>query len=391
MNPAARPLLLVAALFAPLGVIAPKGLVPLLLIAAIWQFGLCCQAGHWRRPFEGMDGIFAGLIGAWALLSALWSLDALAAVTTFAKLATVLLATLVMLDGTRRLAGRDKPLLIQVLLTAFAAATVLLGFETLTGAAGHKWLVWRNPDEYTLTVLNRAGAILLLASWPAALILWRLGRRYLAGLAIIMAMAVVCLGVSSSNKAAVLLSLAGAALAWFLRHRFPRPLALALAAGIMVAPVLPTGLLAPDRLAGYFDETQYSALHRLHIWYFAAVRITDKPIIGWGLDASRRIPGGDTKLPRGGHVMGVHPHNASLQIWLELGAVGAFLAALLIAGLCLRLGVVSGRAGQAAGAGLMLSAMVIANLSFGIWQTWWMASLALSGIMFALALRLSGK
>ncbi len=387
-TPNARPLFLFAVLFAPLGVIAPKGLVPLLFIIALWLFARRCRQGQWRRPFSGPVAVVFGAVAAWALISSLWALDGQAALSTFAKLAGVLLTTLVVLDGLRDLETVESRPIWLALVWSFAAAAVLLAGETLSGAAGHKWLVWQGRRaEYDLTVLNRAGTLLWLAAWPTALVLWRQGRRVVALAAIFVAAAVVLAGVSSANQVAVLIATLGAGLAWLFGRRFVRLLALFAAVSVLAAPVLPSSLLAPERLARHFDENHYSGLHRLHIWYFTAQRIADAPIAGWGLDAARRIPGGNEKLPGGGNVMSVHPHNAGLQIWLELGAVGALLAAVVVAGLFLRCGTLPEAFQRAAATGMALSALVVANLSFGIWQTWWMASLGSSAVLFALALR----
>ena len=388
----ALPLFLLAGLFAPLGVIAPKALAPLLLAVALWRWALHWRDGHWRRPLRGAGAVLAGLIALWALLSGLWAMDGMAALATFAKLAGVLLATLILLDGLKRLEAGDKDPLRKTLVWSFAAAVALLGFETFSGAAGHDWLVWQGrPQDFDLTVLNRSGIVLLLAAWPTALGLWQQGRRRWALGALLAAFAVVMAGGSSSNQVAAVLALSGAVLAWFSGRRLPRVLALVIAAGVLAAPVLPSSWLAPKNLAPYFDEANYSALHRLHIWNFTAQRIADKPVMGWGLDAARRIPGGDTKLAGGGNVMNMHPHNAFLQIWLELGAVGAVLAAIFLAGLWLRAGAMPNRAARAAATGLLLSALTVANLSFGIWQTWWLAALALGGLVFVLALRINSK
>jgi O-antigen ligase len=196
------------------------------------------------------------------------------------------------------------------------------------------------------------------------------------------------IGVSNSNQLAALVALVGAVFAAFTGKWLQKLLAGLVVIGFLAAPLLPTTVLAPERWAASFDEKHYSALHRLHIWNFAAQRITDAPVIGWGLDAARRIPGGDTKLAGGGNVMSVHTHNGSLQIWLELGAVGALIFAGLLAALWLRIAILEERSLRAGGTGLLLSALMVANLSFGIWQTWWMASLALSGLLFMIAQKL---
>jgi hypothetical protein len=138
-----------------------------------------------------------------------------------------------------------------------------------------------------------------------------------------------------------------------------------------------------------------SAVHRLVIWDFAAARIAEKPITGWGLEASRAMPGGRA-LPDAAtldrlnianpaqrealalphvEVMPLHPHNGALQLWLELGGIGALIGAALM----LALGVAASRsAAPAAGAGMLASAAVTGMLSFGLWQAWWVASLLLA-------------
>ena len=391
-NAQARPLFLLLLLFGPVGVIAAKGLVPLLFIVAFWLLIRRLRQGQVWRPFTRITATLAAIATAWALFSALWALDSAAALTTFAKLAGVSLSALIVLDGLKDLDRSDVQALGWALVGAFAFAALLLGGESLSGLAGHKWFVWQGRrDEFDLTVLNRAEALLLISAWPAALILWQRGRRAFALAAIMAATAVIMFGVSNSNQMALLLALPIAALACWAGPWLQRLLAVLVFAGMLAAPLLAATVLAPERLAGYFDENHYSGLHRLHIWRFAAQRIAEAPVLGWGLDAARRIPGSDRKLPGGGNVMSVHPHNASLQIWLELGGIGAVLWAALLASLWLRVGALPQPSARAAATGQLLNGLVVANLSFGVWQTWWMAALALSGIIFVLAQSLKNK
>jgi O-antigen ligase len=77
----------------------------------------------------------------------------------------------------------------------------------------------------------------------------------------------------------------------------------------------------------------------------------------------------------------VHPHSASLQIWYETGAVGALLAAgaLLTAGLRMSRAYARNRPAAAAACATLASLGLIANVSYGVWAEWWMAT------MFAVA------
>jgi O-antigen ligase len=129
-----------------------------------------------------------------------------------------------------------------------------------------------------------------------------------------------------------------------------------------------------------------STLHRWLIWRFTAARVAERPVLGWGFDSSRSIPGSHEILGMHGQSLPLHPHNAPLQWWLELGFPGALLgAALYLAALRAIMRGSLTRAATAAAQGLLFSATVVANLSYGTWQNWWLAALALSAALLAAA------
>lgn len=381
------PLCVAGALFAPLGVIAAKGEVPLLMALALAALAVIwgrARAPHAQRRWVGVAVI--GALG-WALLSVSWTLDPIAGLATWGRIAAIALATYVLAASARDLSPTELRTLSLVIVAGFALALLLLLAEQLTGLAGRDWYYTRigRPEALDPTLLNRPGAILLLAAWPAALALHRLGRSRLALLPPLFALATVLAGVSSSNKLAAVLALVAAAAVWRFRRIALRALPLTIVACLLAAPLLPTTILSPALMEDRFDDYD-SGLHRLYIWEFSAWRIADRPLTGWGLNAAPLIPGGEAKLPQGGNRMNVHPHNAFLQVWLELGGIGAAALAVLLLAVAGALARWREAFTAACGAGLLVSALVIANLSFGVWQTWWMAVLALAGLL-AVALR----
>lgn len=117
---------------------------------------------------------------------------------------------------------------------------------------------------------------------------------------------------------------------------------------------------------------------RLNIWAHAANLTVDHALRGWGFDAARTFPG----IP-------LHTHNAALQLWLELGSVGAALAAAFFAWILYR---IVGQTGESRRDGAMAAAtltafLVIGGVSFGVWQEWWMAL----GVIAAIACGLAQK
>ena len=85
----------------------------------------------------------------------------------------------------------------------------------------------------------------------------------------------------------------------------------------MTAPLIVLGGVRTGLVRMLHSHVQTSWSERLDMWAFAAAKIVEKPWAGWGLDASRTF----------GSAISLHTHDAAIQIWLELGAVGAVLAA----------------------------------------------------------------
>jgi O-antigen ligase len=184
---------------------------------------------------------------------------------------------------------------------------------------------------------------------------------------------------SMAAELAFAVGTAGAIAAFALRRWSGRLLAAALVALMLAAPfVARTDALA--RLSERRDVT-VSVYHRAAIWGFAAARIAEKPVLGWGMHAARSMPNAKETIGYGAELMPLHPHNGPLHLWLEFGLIGAVLGAALLAGLALA---TDGPAWpRAIHTGLLLAALVVASVSYGLWQGWWLATLWLLGALAA--------
>lgn len=362
----------------------------------------------WPRPGPLMAVLAVGCV--WGLVSALWAPAPARAARVVFDLVTLALAGLILGQLIRDTSERACRIAGQALIAGFAVVIPLLLIERLTGnsalwdlRASLGFRLDTNPAVY-----SPAGTVIAILWWPALAMAGGLFRKRHdnvgAGVVVALAAVMPFATVSSAAQLGLILGALAAGLVWLAGAWALRVLAVLATCATLAAPwllPLPLGVPATQDLA----RQDLGTFHRLQIWAFGAEKVAERPVIGWGLDAARAIPGGDRPvildppevveghlrrgLPDDGVYMPLHPHNAALQVWLELGAVGAVIAGAfvwLLFGLPERYG--GGRWSRAWLTGLVTTGFVVANLSYGIWQGWWLGVLWAAAVAALVARRL---
>lgn len=135
--------------------------------------------------------------------------------------------------------------------------------------------------------------------------------------------------------------------------------------------------LTPAQIAG----VPFSWEERIHNWRYIYNKILEHPIIGHGFDAVRTF--GDKHSIRGFDdraIVSLHPHNAGLHIWVELGLVGIAIsvAAIYLSYKILKQSNALCKPFAIALCGTGAAALVNASLTFGVWQEWWWGAIILA-------------
>ena len=129
-----------------------------------------------------------------------------------------------------------------------------------------------------------------------------------------------------------------------------------------------------------------SLRHRVEIWNYTVNLIEQKPLAGWGFDVSRAFKKARFADERGQRqLMPLHPHNAPLQILLELGAVGAVIVFALLMLLVRRIEGLS-RPARVCGQALFVSTLAIACAAYGLWQNQWLAMMCSTALLIPLTI-----
>ena len=217
--------------------------------------------------------------------------------------------------------------------------TGLLILEALTRTGLHHWMnvnIFRSTrPDLALVKVSNSNCALLMMFWPLAIYCMARERpQFIAAMVVAIAAAA---WVTDTN--AQLIALAASAMVFYAARYWPRGWSLrgltpervaAVGAGafMLLFPALIYGLMTTGLAVRIKDDLLPSWSQRIDIWTFAVARSLEKPWWGWGYESSRNF------MP----IIPDHPHNMSLQAWLELGVVGLILVSAFWALLFWRMG-----------------------------------------------------
>jgi O-antigen ligase len=379
----------------------------LLLVAGGLLLGAWRRTGDWRQLFQPHPVFMAALaVVFYAFLSAAWSPDPGG---TLGKAALLLGAVLLTFAGGNAAAAWDKAELRRASL-AFALGALLGALYILAGIltrdslrrAAESVVTLLSPDsgapastKFKPEFLRRSVTMLVLHLWPALLAVTALVRPSRRLAFTLLVFAAVSIPVFFSGRESAQLALVGSVLAFVLASVWRRGMPRLLAAAWCLAfvAVLPLTLSAYQAEWHMEESLPKSARARVILWGHTAERVFENPWIGVGADATAEITKRSVSDQPKGYIAprttGPHAHNLFLQIWFELGLVGAVLAAIAGAAIALRIASLSPEVRPFAAATFATFGISVA-FAWGIWQTWLICGVALAALYLLVTARAAG-
>jgi len=392
--------LTLAALVFPIVVVFENKLTPVFLILILVGAVLLSWPPKPRfwTPLLILFGLFIG----WTLLTALWSIDSNHSLARFGRLSVTVVGGALLCGIAASREPDNRRALAMVFALGFLIASLFAIFVPFSASVV--------PSGPVATVIMEMpllsfGAIAVLGIFvTAGLMEMRPVSPLLPAAMLAAAVAIVFRGNGTSSLALAAGILGFAAVFWLGRKAV---IAMAVALPLLFAgsaiAVHTADIPARAKAMGWTLDNSFG--HRLIIWRYVYGKALERPILGWGLHTSRIMPDRESQVlddPRYADILEVtpfwpgakiekmpmHPHNATLQTWLELGVIGTALYALLY-GFCLwaMSRIVLSRTALASGAGGVLAVFVIGQLSFSAWQSWWLCVQFLAAAFFLIAVR----
>lgn len=359
--------------------------------------------------------MLAGL-SIWALLAVIWAADR----GTGAGKALLLLLFTASVGSVVAIKASlpDEPLqaIARGCLIAFLLGLGFLCLEELTGHFikrmffGLSPLVRPSAKHIGVTVPDGMGEVFALAAhltnrnmaamslvlWPMLLVMWMhvsAARRWLASIAVL-AVAAVTIGLSQHDTSvlALIVGVPCALLcAWRPRLAFGLVTAGWLVATLLIVPITDWGYRTAQ--LHQVSWLPHTGRQRIILWGYTAEQVKKHPLLGVGTDSTKPLDasrGPRVETPPG-HVYqlrtGPHAHNIYLQTWYELGLPGAALLCAFGLALLQALSRTSATARPFLLA-TFVSAAIMASLTWGLWQAWFMGAFAFTAILALLAAEL---
>jgi O-antigen ligase len=356
-------------------------MVPACFLIALGLFVV--QGRRFPRPsmvWGAVWLVFVALVG----IAALRSLDVDYATGRLSKLALMSGIAILFWSLAREIKslGALQPLLV----LAFFIGLGICLFEGLSSGLIY-WLTHDVSLAEAAHTANRPVVLVLLFAWPVALVLAR--KVGMAGSLVLVFVALIA-GFTTESQSAQLAGFV-AMLVLLLSWAWPKGALWMVGVGGVVSILgLPIALTLFDWtiVEGASRAFTQTILPRLELWAFVVEKISERPLLGFGLEAGRFLPlDGMAHKFFGGEFMH-HPHNGILQVWFEMGLVGAGLFAMGWGLLITQIGKQNALTQRYALAAVVC-VLVISTVSHGLWQTWWISALVMLPFFFVIAMSTS--
>ena len=150
-------------------------------------------------------------------------------------------------------------------------------------------------------------------------------------------------------------------------------LGLGLFAAMLTTPIIVSFLY--DYLVIDYEETNFWIReayigNRVEIWFFVMKYAVNNPLYGYGIEATNYVSHFDFAHIYNEKNTVLHPHNFSVQIWMEFGLLGIVVATGILNALLYALYHIEDMPVRKTLTVLFIVTLLVSSMTYGLWQSW---------------------
>lgn len=350
-----------------------------------------------RRAKPLFDKQLAAVFGAlllWGTISQIWTINPDQTPIKVLQLALPFGLSVLLIPILKKLNKTDIERLGTLLIAGLGLGIIAYFVEMTFGYPLYDLVRGGYSDDIADVRQNKPAVLLALWAYMVFPFLIPYQTRILRVMAVLLGVFLFEATFSSKSASAQMILAAVpvfAAVLWLL------PARLSLGLTLIFATILTMGMpfiaVGVDRHTDWRNSTVIndSLKSRIEIWDQAARRTFERPVLGWGLDASPKMPNRDDisymTPTKHLHISHLHPHNGPLQIWFELGLIGIACVVALYALFYRRIKALPDVMAQKYAIFMWATTFFYTLSIWGIWQSWFVATLCFVGLMTYVGLR----
>lgn len=384
-----------------MGLFAPLSISSIFVITAIYPTYLFIRQGNFKTIWgdSNLNKLIIIFL-AYSLLSSLWAIKPEQSVHLWIRMVLFFVGSLALFAYIKQMDSKEK--LLKAMLYGIVITIIITNIELFTGGIIIKTIrlytdeyltknrTLRPPMANYIVELNRGASILSILSWVG---ICYLCTKHQLKTAILLYVTVLLTIIRMESLSTVLGMFIGGIFVFpivFFKGKKSLQAFTILAALGVFAVAGGAAMLDANKIVGKFPVIPGGASDiRLYIYDYTAEQAMKKPILGWGFNSSRSYPVLESDFVQGGRSpLPLHPHNNTLQVWLELGIVGLIMFASFLALILIRISENNYPPYiMASCAALFANYFLIGQTAYGVCQNWWVASGILATALIMLAIR----
>ncbi len=238
-------------------------------------------------------------------------------------------------------------------------------------------------ESQILEKVARGTVILSILATPFAIYIYMLNKKLGLIFLIFSLISIISLPMTAA-LVGILLGISFALFIFVFGNKFCNFILISFSIYVLFAPFISSNILTIQKLRQNEIFLSSPHEHRIGIWEYSSNAAIKHLPFGLGFDSSRYLGSKNDKIEQmrknknyAPDALPLHPHNAVIQIWLELGGIGVLLLLGLLYSSIRIINKIKNIYQKAIGISLVGSITPPLILNFGVWQAWWLATIML--------------